>query len=172
MELPPLSTDTTPIRLVSLSGVTLDIPANMWAMVRWAASILGGWRPAGTKPPAGWAGDHPWAGEYEPKVGQIVEAEDAAALAAALDRATTAMASLALMPAAVKEATLREALTPGTADKVMPAVQKYGPGQNPGRDFRTHVALEEYAAFFREGAFRVGEPEPSIRVGAADRPRE
>jgi hypothetical protein len=82
------------------------------------------------------------------------------------------MASLALMPAAEKEATLREALSPGAGDKVMPAIQKYGPGQSPARDFRTHVTLEEYAAFFREGAFRVGEAGPSERVGAADRLRD
>jgi hypothetical protein len=82
------------------------------------------------------------------------------------------MASLALMPAAEKEATLREALSPGVADKVMPAMQKYGPGQNTGRDFRTHVTLEEYAAFFRKGAFRVGEAGSCERAGAADQPRD
>jgi hypothetical protein len=161
MELPPVSTDTTPIRLVSGSGVTLDIPANIWTLARWAASTLGGWQPAGTSPPVGWAADHPWAGEYEPPVGQVVSAEDATALAGALDRATMAMASLARMPAAEKEAALRESLSPGVADKVMPTIQKYGPGQNPARDFRTHVTLEEYAAFFREGAFRVGEASPN-----------
>jgi hypothetical protein len=75
------------------------------------------------------------------------------------------------MPAVEKEAALRGVLSPGAVDKVMPAVQKYGPGQNAGRDFRTHVALEEYAAFFREGAFRVGEAGPAEQ-DAADQLRE
>ncbi len=157
MELPPISTDTTPVRLLSLSGATLDIPANMWATVRWLASTLGGWRPAGTAAPAEWSGPGPWAGAYEPPVGQTVGAEDAAALAEALGRAAAAAEAVARMPAAEREAALREALPPGTAARVLPAVQEYGPGGSAGRDFRTHLMLEEYAEFFRRGAFRVGD---------------
>jgi hypothetical protein len=44
MELPPISTDTTAARLMSLSGATPDISANLGAMAQWAASTIGGWR--------------------------------------------------------------------------------------------------------------------------------
>ncbi len=153
----PLSTDTSPIRLESLAGESTDIPANIWALVRWSASMFGQWIPAGTQPPSEWPASEQWDGGYEIPAGQMVAAGDAGALAAGLRHAAGAMAALALIPRGEKEAVLRDVLSPIAADRVIPVVEKYGPGQSPGRDLRLHVALEGYAEFFSKGGFRIVE---------------
>jgi hypothetical protein len=155
---PPFSLDSTPIRLVSVTGDTLEIPTNLWATTRWFASTFSGWQPVGTQPPSGWPDNEPWPGEYDPAMGQVVTAEDAASLRDALIQSSAMFEAVARLPAAEKEAAVTESLSPDTAAKVGPILQKYGPGESAPRDFRMHVMLENWIEFFGRGAFRVGEP--------------
>jgi hypothetical protein len=85
--------------LVGQGGNAVEIPANLWVLARWIASTLGGWQPAGTNAPAGWAGELAWKGQYEPPAGQTVTAADAAALAEALGKASLMYEAIARMPA-------------------------------------------------------------------------
>jgi hypothetical protein len=152
----PFSTDTTPIALVSAAGVTLDIPANLWGVALAMARALGGWKPAGTGPPTGWAGEGPWGGEYEPAAGQVVGAADAAELAASLRRVGASMEAIARIPSSEREAAVAESLSPESVARVGPILEMYGPGRNVGQDFGLHLMLEEWVEFFSKGAFSIG----------------
>jgi hypothetical protein len=152
----PLTTDTTPVALVSQSGERYEIAANLWQVLRWMAAEFGGWRPAGTAAPEGWDEARPWKGEYDPATGQVVGAADAAALAEGIAKASSMFEALMRLPPGVLEESLRSALGPGDAARLLPSVLPYSPGQDRGRDFRLFILMEEVGDFCRKGAFRVG----------------
>ncbi len=72
------------VDLVNEQGHTWGTGNLTWQKVLWLAYQYG-WEPAGTKDPEGWVGE--WHGNYSTNSGQIVAAEDARALANALERA-------------------------------------------------------------------------------------
>src|SRR5688572_18553391 len=78
------------VDLYSFHGMHVKLGTVHWMKILQGAEQYGGWTPAGTVAPAGMGtgGGYPlWDGNYTSNDGQVVTEEDAAALAAALERA-------------------------------------------------------------------------------------
>src|SRR4051794_18090409 len=74
--------------LISKSGSTFDLSAGWWSFYLTLAEKCG-WTPKGTGKPDHLGEKDEWHGAYEWNDGQIVDEEDAKALAQALERAIT-----------------------------------------------------------------------------------
>ena len=124
-------------------------------MARWFASILSGWQPAGTKPPAGWPDNDPWQGVYSRPTDKL--SPPRMRRLGKRSPNPRRCSDGGPPPAAEKEAALTETLSPGTAAKVTQVVMNTAPARVSLADFRLHVMLESWIEFFGKGAFRVGE---------------
>ena len=74
------------VDLKSASGAELNLGGGAWDLLLRLGEAYG-WVPAGTQAPRRRRSKKPWPGNYDSSDGQRVAAEDAAALAAAFERA-------------------------------------------------------------------------------------
>ncbi|HWE35075.1 MAG TPA: hypothetical protein VG406_00775 [Isosphaeraceae bacterium] len=138
--------------LISESGDSYRFGGFGWATILGLAQRYG-WEPRGTLPPEGWEEsegepNEPWDGEnYGTCDGQLVSAEDAAAIADALEAALADPAVpevLAAMGAEQRE----------QVERMVPPELAASFAGLPGYD-GYRATIVEFAAFCRKGGFRI-----------------
>ncbi len=128
--------------LKSESGAETGFNMFGWGIVRRLAQDFG-WRPLGTEPPVDWSSARTWSGTYTSNDGQLVTAQDALALGAALEAALASHDFDSRIRGLFGRA-CTEVRSPGVS-VAEPAIQT--------SDWRT--AFDEFVRFCRRGGFRI-----------------